>query len=66
MNTKNKPDNSAVPLAEVKKDYVAPTPVPEPDVHAGRRYSVGTTVKKGKRKLRYVETNDPKKGCRFL
>jgi len=36
------------------------------DVHAGRRYSVGTTVKKGKRKVRYVETNDPKKGCRFL
>ncbi len=31
-----------------------------------RRFSVGVARDKGRRKVRYVETNDPKKGCRFL
>lgn len=31
-----------------------------------RRYSVGVQRGKGRKKVRYLETNDPKKGCRFL
>ena len=31
-----------------------------------RRYSVGVQRGRARRKVRYIETNDPKKGCRFL
>lgn len=64
MSTKDKPDSSTVkPDADPPEQHDTSMAA---EVHAGRRYSVGTTVKQGKRKLRYVETNDPKKGCRFL
>lgn len=66
MSTKNKSDKALAAAPETGQQARPAVPAEEPDVHAGRRYSVGTTVKKGKRKLRYVETNDPKKGCRFL
>jgi hypothetical protein len=58
-------DKPTIPEAPAPVETPA-SPAGDADVHAGRRYSVGTTVKKGKRKVRYVETNDPKKGCRFL
>lgn len=36
------------------------------DIREGRRYSVGSHRIGATRKVRYVETNDPKKNCRFL
>jgi len=35
-------------------------------VRDGRRFSVGTHREGAKRKIRYIESNDPKKNCRFL
>ncbi len=32
----------------------------------GRRFSMGVRRGKARSKLRYVESNAPKKGCRFL
>lgn len=78
MSTKNETGKPAAPLkpaappkpalpAEPDKPREA-TPGPEGagEARGGRRYSVGTTTVKGRRKVRYVETSDPKKGCRFL
>ena len=52
---------------------VSPDTKPNPDQPAstadqrkGRRYTVGRSTENGKRKVRYVETSDTSKGCKFL
>jgi hypothetical protein len=54
----------------VKSDHPsqarADTRVAPEEMRKGRRYSTGHQVVGGKRKVRYVETNDPAKGCKFL
>lgn len=37
-----------------------------PDIRDGRKFAVSSGRGKGKNKIRYIETNDPTKGCRFL
>ncbi|HHX82352.1 MAG TPA: hypothetical protein GX696_05145 [Pseudomonadaceae bacterium] len=72
MSTKNEtgkppaPFKPALPAEADKPGETTSGPEGAGEARAGRRYSVGTTTVKGRRKVRYVETSDPKKGCRFL
>lgn len=43
-----------------------PEPAPAPPDRAGRRYAVSSQKGRARGKVRYIETNDPSKGCRFL
>jgi hypothetical protein len=40
--------------------------IPPEKQREGRRYAVSQQKGKAKGKMRYIETNDPSKGCRFL
>ncbi|ACR11410.1 hypothetical protein TERTU_3992 [Teredinibacter turnerae T7901] len=35
-------------------------------IREGRKYAFSSIKGKSKGKVRYIETNDPSKGCRFL
>ncbi|TVZ37359.1 hypothetical protein P886_1700 [Alteromonadaceae bacterium 2753L.S.0a.02] len=41
-------------------------PQEDRDVREGRKFAVSSNKGKAKGKVRYIETNDPSKGCRFL
>lgn len=41
-------------------------PQPAGQDRAGRRYAVTQQKGKARGKVRYIETNDPSKACRFL
>jgi len=42
------------------------TPAKNQQAREDRRFSMGVRRGKARSKLRYVESNAPKKGCRFL
>lgn len=53
-------------MTDKQADKLKGKPKDKPLQRDERRFSVGVARDKGRRKVRYVETNDPKKGCRFL